>query len=362
MLLHQANPHGGDVYRHKIRLDYSANLNPFGTPPFVKEAIIKASECLYQYPDPYCEELRQAISLKEEVPMEYIICGNGAAELIYSYAAATKPGKVLIVAPTFCEYEQSLYYQETEVNYYYLNEEKGFMLSEDILDKINREYDTIYLCNPNNPTGKCIPYALFQKILIKSRMLGIKLFVDECFLEWVNGAISLVGECKEYTNLFILKAFTKSYGMAGVRLGYAICSNQELLHRMSEGSQTWNISTCAQLAGIAACKCEEFFQQAKTHIEVERSRIINYFKESNIKGSNIEGSNIKGSIIKVIDGEANFLLLKSDINLYDELLERGIIIRDCSNFNGLSKGYYRIAIKTKEENDLLLEAFAELCN
>jgi len=345
MLLHQANPHGGDVYRHKIRLDYSANLNPFGTPPLVKEAIIKASECLYQYPDPYCEELRKTISINEKVPMEYILCGNGAAELIYSYAAATKPGKVLIVAPTFCEYAQSLYNQETEIDYYYLKEEKGFLLSEDILDKINREYDTVYLCNPNNPTGKCVPYALLQKLLRKSRVLGIRLFVDECFLEWVNGAASLVRDCKEYPNLFILKAFTKSYGMAGVRLGYAICSNRELLQRMSEGSQTWNVSTPAQFAGIAACKCEDFFLQAKAHIEVERNRIINYLKSRNIT---------------VIDGEANFLLLKSDKNLYDELLELGILIRDCSNFNGLSKGYYRIAIKMKEENDLLLEAFSSI--
>lgn len=346
MLLHQVNPHGGDIYRHKIRLDYSANLNPFGTPTTVKEAIVKASECLYQYPDPYCEELRHAISIKEKVPMEYILCGNGAAELIYSYAAATKPEKVLIVAPTFCEYAQSVCFQKTKVDYYYLKEETGFFLTEDILDIVNKEYDTVYLCNPNNPTGKCVSYELLLKLLEKSKEKGFRLFVDECFLEWVNGAVSLVRECKEYPNLFILKAFTKSYGMAGVRLGYAICSNHEFLQRVSEGSQTWNVSTPAQFAGIAACQCEEFFLQAKKLVEEERVRIVNYLKDSNITA---------------IEGNANFLLLKSEINLYDELLKRGILIRDCSNFNGLTKGYYRIAIKTKEENDLLLEAFSEVC-
>lgn len=345
MLLQQANPHGGDIYRHKVRLDYSANLNPYGTPPFVKEAIIKASECLYQYPDPYCEELRQAIAKKENVPMEFIFCGNGAAELIFSYATATKQRKVLIVAPTFCEYAQSLYGQNTEIDYYYLREEQGFTLCEDILDNITREHDTIYLCNPNNPTGKCVSYDLLQKILMKCREYEVRLFVDECFLEWVSGATSFALKCKEYPNLFVLKAFTKSYGMAGVRLGYAICSDYKLYQKMSETSQTWNVSTCAQLAGIAACKSEDFFLQAKMHIERERTRLIQCFKECNVS---------------VLEGEANFLLLKSDLNLYEKLLERGILIRDCSNFIGLTKGYYRIAVKSKEENDILINEVIDL--
>ena len=347
MLLHQVNPHGGDIYRHKIRLDYSANLNPFGTPPLVKEAIVKASECLYPYPDPYCEDLRKAIARKENVPAEFIFCGNGAAELIFSYGIATKPKKVLIVAPTFCEYAQSLTYQETEITYYYLKEEKEFTLSDDILNTITREYDTVYLCNPNNPTGKCVPYDLLQKLLMKCKEYGVRFFVDECFLEWVNGANSLVGECMKYPNLFVLKAFTKSYGMAGVRLGYAICSDYELFQRMSETSQTWNVSTCAQLAGIAACKCEDFFIKAKTHIESERTRLIHCLRKCNIK---------------VIEGDANFLLLKSELNLFEKLLERGILIRDCSNFIGLTNGYYRIAVKSKEENDILLNEIIDLCD
>lgn len=347
MLLHQENPHGGDIYRQKIRLDYSANLNPLGTPLLVKEAIIKASECLSQYPDPYCEELRQAIARKEKVSKELIFCGNGAAELIFSYAIATKPKKVLIIAPTFCEYAQSLNGLEAEITYYYLKEERGFTLPKDILDRITRELDTVYLCNPNNPTGICISYDLLQKLLMKCKEHSVRLFVDECFLEWVRGGISLVGECSKYPNLFVLKAFTKSYGMAGVRLGYAICSDYELYQRMSETSQTWNVSTCAQLAGIAACKCEDFFLKAKTQIELERSRLLHGIKECNIQ---------------VIEGEANFLLLKAKIDLYNKLLERGILIRDCSNFIGLTKGYYRIAIKSKEENDILLKEMKELSN
>ncbi len=347
MLLHQVNPHGGDIYRHKIQLDYSANLNPFGTPPMVKEAVIRASECLSQYPDPYCEELRRAIAGKENVPMEFILCGNGAAELIYSYAAAVKPQKVLIVAPTFCEYAQSLNSQETEITYYYLREEGGFTLSEDILDTVTKEYDTVYLCNPNNPTGKRVSYDLLQKLLMRCKEYSVRLFVDECFLEWVSGAVSLVMKCKEYPNLFVLKAFTKSYGMAGVRLGYAICSDYELYQKMSETGQTWNVSICAQLAGIAACQCEDFFLQAKTQVESERLRLIYCLRECNVS---------------VIEGEANFLLLKSELNLYEELLERGILIRDCGNFLGLTKDYYRIAIKSKEENNSLLNEIRDLCN
>lgn len=341
MLYQQTNPHGGDIYRHKIRLDYSANLNPLGTPPAVKEAIRKSSEWVSQYPDPYCEELRRTIAQKEHLPVEYVFCGNGAADLIYSFAAATKPRKVLIVAPTFCEYAQSLRQHGTEIIYYMLKEENEFSLTEDIIEQLKNEYDTLYLCNPNNPTGKCVTPTVLEQILVRCKELKIRLFIDECFLEWVEGVESFTKYCSEYPNLFILKAFTKSYGMAGVRLGYGLCSDSEMFHHMSETSQTWNVSTCAQLAGIAACGCEEFFQKAKEKVAIERNRLRIALEQ--------EG-------IQVFQGEANFLLLKSEQNLCEALLEQGIMIRDCSNFYGLSKGYYRIAVKLEEENNLLLAA------
>ena len=245
MLYNTKNPHGGDIYAGKVLLDFSANTNPFGTPQAVQEAIAEALPRLHRYPDPYCRKLVAAIAEHEAVPKNYILCGNGAADLIYAYARAVHPQKAAMPAPTFSEYALGL--SDCEISYYFLQESKDFALDSGILDFLHLEKpEVLFLCDPNNPTGQLTDPALMEAILECCHDLGICLFLDECFLDLTKNGVSRKNDLARYPELFLLKAFTKSYGMAGVRLGYGMSADTALLEAMSRSQQPWNISSLAR--------------------------------------------------------------------------------------------------------------------
>ena len=257
--------HGGDVYKHKDCLDFSANLNPLGTPESVKQAIIHSLDHIAQYPQVGCGVLRERIAESEGVKAEEVICGNGAAEVIFTLCHAVKPKRALIPAPTFAEYGQALASTGCELEYYMLTENDGFVLSEAYLDVLHKGLDMAFLCNPNNPTGMLIPHRLLKRILEKCRKLDILLVVDECFLDFVKEPeeYSLKHSLSGFNNLFILKAFTKRYAMAGVRLGYGLCSDRKLMERMELCVQPWNVSTMAQAAGLQALTETEYVEEGR---------------------------------------------------------------------------------------------------
>lgn len=334
--------HGGDVYKYRNCIDFSANLNPLGTPESVKKAICDSLDHIAEYPQVGSELLREKIAEYEGVKTEEVICGNGAAEVIFTLCRAVNPKKALIPAPTFAEYGQALASTGCELEYYMLTENEGFMLGEAYLDILHKGLDMAFLCNPNNPTGMLIPHRLLKKILEKSRKLGILLVVDECFLDFVKEPqeYSLKRSLSGFDNLFILKAFTKRYAMAGVRLGYGLCSNCVLLDKMERNVQPWNVSTMAQAAGIQALSETEY---------VEKGRQL-VFRESQWLKEEMTRIGYK-----VFPSEANYIFFKGPEELFDFCLRKRIVIRDCSNYPGLTKGYYRIAVKKHEENVKLIE-------
>ena len=334
--------HGGDVYKYRNCLDFSANLNPLGTPESVKKAICDSLDHIAEYPQVGSELLREKIAEYEGVKTEEVICGNGAAEVIFTLCRAVNQKKALIPAPTFAEYGQALASTGCELEYYMLTENEGFMLGEAYLDILHKGLDMAFLCNPNNPTGMLIPHRLLKKILEKSRKLGILLVVDECFLEFVKEPqeYSLKRSLSGFDNLFILKAFTKRYAMAGVRLGYGLCSNRVLLDKMERNVQPWNVSTMAQAAGIQALSETEYVEKGRQLIFRESQ----WLKEEMTRIG-----------YKVFPSEANYIFFKGPEELFDFCLRKRIVIRDCSNYPGLTKGYYRIAVKKHEENVKLIE-------
>ena len=249
MLYQTKNPHGGDIYGENIELDFSANTNPFGTPKGILKAVEEALPQMHRYPDPYCRKLIQAISNFEGVPESFILCGNGAADLIYAYCEAVRPRKAVELAPTFSEYALGLERVGCEMVRYTLCQENFFALDHDFLTFLEEEKpDAVFLCNPNNPTGQLIAPHLLQKILQFCAQHKIRLFLDECFLDLTDSGQSMKEYLSEFKNLFLLKAFTKSYGMAGIRLGYCLCSDAALLERMSRAVQPWNVSHCVSLS------------------------------------------------------------------------------------------------------------------
>lgn len=336
----EKHTHGGDVYRHTNVIDFSANCNPLGTPKAVEEAIARSASMVWHYPDVQCQRLREALAVYEEIEEEKIICGNGAADIIFSLVLAKKPKKALLPAPTFAEYEQALRCIGCEVEYFILKEEQGFQIGEGLLDCITKELDILFLCNPNNPTGLLLSREFVVRIMEECIHHQVFLVLDECFIDFVEKPKDYT--MKEYITenrlLFILKAFTKRYAMAGVRLGYGLCADFKLLEEMNACSQPWNVSIPAQEAGIAALKEEEYVNRAMELVKTERAYLKREMEEAGFL---------------VYPSAANYLFFQGPVNLAEDCLKQGILIRDCSNYLGLQKGYYRVAVRTHEENEKL---------
>ena len=344
MLYETLNPHGGEVYARKIDLDFSANINPYGTSQAVKDAVAGSVEALRCYPDPYCRRLVSAIADFEKVPEKQVFCGNGAAELIFSCCMALRPRKALVLSPCFSEYETALKVFGTEVDHYLLRREDGFALTEAFLPYLQSyRGQLLMLCNPNNPTGQVTDRGLLESILAVCREKQIFLFIDECFLDLTEDgeAFSMKPILKENPNLLLLKAFTKSYGMAGLRLGYCLSGNRQLLHTMGCQVQPWNVSIPAQNGGIAALRQRDFLEMAKKTISEQREVLEDGLRKLGMA---------------VIPSKTNYILFQGPRDLRERLLEAGIQIRSCANYIGLSEGWFRIAVKLPEENKILLEA------
>lgn len=348
MLYQTENPHGGDIYAEAVRLDFSANINPLGTPRGVLAAMQTALFEVEHYPDPYCRALVAAIAAHEEVAREAVLCGNGAAELIYAYCGATRPKRAVVLAPTFAEYALALAQAGCEVVRFALREEYDFALQDDILPFLaEARPDVLFLCSPNNPTGRLIAPALLSKILARCAAQGTRVFLDACFLDLTEGNLNVNQYLREYSELFILKAFTKSYAMAGIRLGYGLSADGALLGAMAQGVQPWNVSLVAQAGGIAALREEDFLQKSRKLIADERHRLR---------------EELKSCGFWVCPSDANFLLFRAKAGLRGALLKEGIAIRSCENDAGLGAGWYRTAVRTHEENARLIVAIRSICD
>lgn len=346
MLYQAKNPHGGDIYGRRVLLDFSVNTNPLGPPAAAVRAVEAAAGQLDRYPDPSCRALVKALAEREGLPEEYILCGAGAAELIFSFCAALRPRRGLELAPTFAEYAAALEAAGGEMERWPLREENGFILTEEFLKRLeNSDCEAVFLCNPNNPTGQLLDRGLLGEILAVCRKRGRWLLVDECFLELSDGgrAQSLAPLLEPGLPLLLLRAFTKSYALAGLRLGYCLCGESALLARMGRLSQPWNVSVPAQAAGTAALGEQGYLEESRALIRRERER---------------QRRELEALGLRVCPSGANYLLLRGPADLGARMLERGILIRDCANYHGLESGWYRVAVKLPEENRRLLEALA----
>lgn len=340
MLILKSNPHGGDVYRNPRILDFSANANPFGMPGPVREAIASSAERCHLYPDVYCGKLRHLTAQREGVGEGEVLFGNGASELIYAFAYSLPKDKpALLVAPSFCEYENALKAAGIVVEYHCTLEEDGFHLTDTFFKKDLSRYGGIFLCSPSNPVGVVTKERVIRRIL----ETGVRLLLDLTFQDFTAnpGLYPVPNLLQAFPNLTVLRAFTKNYAMAGVRLGYALCADAGFLEVMSEKTPCWNVSVIAQEAGVAALGCGAWLRETVDRILTEKTRL---------------SGEVQKLGIRVFPGEANYLLLWSEEDLPRKLLRRGILVRDCADYVGLGPGYLRVAVRKEEENAALLSA------
>lgn len=337
--------HGGVLPENTEMLDFSANINPLGMPDSVRDAIMQsAAECVY-YPDPYCNALIQRISDYEQFPALQIVCGNGAADLIYRIAHAFHPRNALICAPTFSEYAFALREVGCTVHEYYLHNENHFVLDDSFLSYINDNTELVILCTPNNPTGQLIVPEMLSRIAEKCRKYDVLLVCDECFLRFVEHAERYSLHCFMHSKCIILNAFTKLYAMPGIRLGYALCGDVLLADRLRQTGQYWSVSVPAQAAGIAALDVKNWIPDTVQYVNSERDFLT---------------QSLRSSGFFVYDGAANFLLIHAPSDFAEHMEKYCIRVRKCTDFHGLSDNYFRIAVRTHNENIALISAVREV--
>ena len=344
MLYQQINPHGGDSFGRPGALDFSANINPFGMPEPVRSALIQSVDMATTYPDPYCRTLKAALAEKKGLDPGALLFGNGAAELIFQFAASLPKGKTArIVCPAFSEYETALQAAGIPAEPLFLSAEKDFIPDEDLLKADPEGCSVLFVCTPNNPTGLVLPVDLLEKLAERYPAV----LCDLSFLELSDhpDQYDISALSVRHPNIVFLFSFTKSFAIPGIRLGCAVCGNKARLKEMSEKAPCWNVSVPAQAAGLAALNCEDWLRDCAARIRGERERLK---KELSALG------------LKVLSSKANFLFFYSEKPLAAALAERNILIRDCSNFRGLAEGCFRIAVKMPPENDRLLAAVREV--
>ena len=350
--------HGGNI-REAVRrygvaekaiTDFSSSINPRGPSSVAKRAARKAVDRIDRYPDPAMSELRAAIARYYGIKSEQVVCGNGSNALIHLIPRVFKPKRVLIPVPTFSEYAAAVEDAGGEVVPLKLQEQNGYRVDPLDLSFALKGVDMAFLCNPNNPTGALTTKAEMLDILKSSCENGVRLVVDEAFMDFVE-AESMAKEAVQSSNLIVLRAFTKFYAMPGLRVGYAI-TDAATAQRLRSGQEPWTIDIPSEQAAIAALTDWGYAAKTRRYIAKERERLLSSLRL------------IRG--VEPFPSSANFILLKlTGIDsqlLTDRLGRRGLLVRDCSSFGGLDNRYIRIAVRTWWQNRRLLKAFREILN
>ena len=337
--------HGGEIHRQSYLLDFSANINPLGMPDSVREAVFHSIEQCGHYPDPQCSVLTKKLSEIESFPASQIVCGNGAADLIYRIVHAIHPKRGLVLAPTFSEYRFAMKEIGCDIKEFILEAASGFQPDESIVSSITDDLDILFLCTPNNPIGKRISPYLLKNISDACIQHNVIFVCDECFLRFTEKAEDYSLRQFMHENCIILNAFTKLYAIPGLRLGYVLCGSERIADQIRNTGQFWSVSVPAQAAGIAALNEPDWISNTVHFVKTERQFLMDSLKKS-------------GFI--VFDSDANFILFNAASELAKRLQQRGILIRQCADFHGLTDAYFRIAVRTHNENLALISAIREV--
>ncbi len=346
------NKHGGNIYEAAKRyglkeeeiLDFSSNINPLGISKKALKGLRDNLKHIVRYPDSNSTKLREAIGRYHSINPENILVGNGATALIHHIPRVLRPKRVLMPVPTFSEYESACMASEAKIKFIRLKEKDDFRIDESELIKCLGNVQLLFLCNPNNPTGRLLPRNGVLKIVDKAEEKGVIVVLDEVFIDYAEKE-SLIKDAIRKKNLIVLRAFTKFFAMPGLRLGYLV-TNETLMKKLKETIGPWPINSLAQIAGELTIKDTKYINESVRYIEKERAHLM--------KGIS------KNKGLTPFTSSTNFILIKIKNNgldvpmLYNILAEKGLLIRDCINF-GLGDKFFRIAVRKRRENIRLLK-------
>ena len=363
MLNHKDHFHGSDLEKieeiYHIRkediVSYSANINPLGISGNLKASLSEHLDAISTYPDRDYKNLKKCISDYCGTLPQNVIVGNGSTELISLVIANIHPKRAMILGPSYSEYEREITLGGGHTLYYPLREERDFLLDvKDLCDHLTDKLDMLVLCNPNNPTSTSITYPQMRSILDACLQHGIFVMVDETYVEFTDPAdrISSIKLTNYYTNLAVLRGTSKFFAAPGLRLGYAVTGNRDLVRQVSTRQNPWTISSLAEIAGCLMFRDEAYQKETRDLITGERARIYEEMSSWNS--------------VKVYKPTANFMLIKilrEDVDadmLFDHCIRKNMMIRNCSTFPFLNNKFFRFCFMNPADNDRLLEALREL--
>ena len=329
--------HGGNIYSNNICLDFSVNINPLGLPLAVADAVHKAGSLLEAYPEYEAKSLQGKIADTLNIEAERIVVTSGASEAFMAINHAYNPTDGYICCPCFSGYEHALCAVDARVN-------KLTTLSD--YENVNQyEGGVFYIANPNNPDGICVASDIVERVIRSVAALGGIAVVDECFLPLSNSYNQSIIEKNLPNNVFVVRSFTKTFAMPGIRLGYVVCGSTDNAAMVRRQLPEWNVSGIAIAAGMAALDCMDEISRARDLILVEREFLTEELTKL--------GMQVKKS-------DANFILFSGPLGLREKLIDKGILIRDCSNYDSLGPGYYRVAVKDRDSNRMLIKMMERL--
>lgn len=349
--------HGGNIYKAARKLgikkqellDFSSNINPLGIPQSVRDIIHNSIDELTAYPELDYSRLREALAAHNSIQPERLTPGNGAIELIYLYLQQLKPRKTLITAPTFSEYSRALASVDCRVEHFPLCENAGFALNSTLLTGEIRSggYDLVIICNPSNPTGRFTPLEEIERLSQAAAAAGSRLMVDESFIDFTGEMQRQSAILLRAPHIFVIRSLTKFFALPGLRIGYALSYDREMLASIESRRAPWSINSLAALATEVALKGKDYINRSIAFIKEEKERL--YCELNKIEG------------IKPYHPAVNFILIKLEGSLRsgelrERLLKRKILIREAGNFEGLDDSFIRVAVKSREDNNKLLEA------
>lgn len=350
--------HGGQGWRLKGVEDYSHNLNPFGPPDCLADIVAGALAEVGHYPDDSCSELKEVVSSAYDVPEDCIVVGAGSSDIIRCVPNTffERGDRVVIPAPSFAEYTQQCRIVGAEIDPFELREDEDFRIDAGRLLEQADGAKAVYICNPNNPTGRIEPKDKLSRIIRECEDMGVLVFLDETLLELVPGYVdnSLCGAVGRYSNLIVASSLTKSYAIPGIRLGFGMM-NPDLAEDMNRVRMTWNVGTLEQAVGIALLRdCREHVDRAASMMAVESEVMNSALKDVGFPAGDVSDSFFYFNSVESLGMDAS--------EFKSRMIKKGISVRDCSSFGPRFSSYIRYSVKDKEHNCRFVAAVDSVIN
>ena len=351
--------HGGDVFAAARELgvhwrdvvDFSANINPLGPPPGLKKHLFDIFDLTRNYPEPFAESWLDDLASRHGLSSSEILAGNGTTHLMYLAARILTPRRPVAAFPAFAEYERSLIQNGNVIQGAACRPDDEFDLTDDVVKQMFKlKPDLVFLANPTSPAGRLVDPKILRSILERADKAGAYVVLDEAFLDFTP-APSLARSVRRFRGLIVLRSLTKFYALPGLRLGY-LTASKDMVQKLKAGLEPWSVNGLALAAGKYCLDQEEYAVRTQKMVGAQRLWLTRRLTELGLG--------------RVIPGEANYLLVKleapglTENRFIAKMKKRGILVRGCTSFQGILRGYVRLAVKTPADNKRLVRAVKDL--